>query len=38
LGQSGLTNQMGAAAQGGQPGAELGKKRCLHSKYIYLLH
>ena len=36
LGQGGLTKRAGAAAQGGQPGAEFGEKRCFHSEYIYL--
>jgi hypothetical protein len=36
LGQGGLAQGVGAAAQGGQPGAEFREKRRVHSAYIYL--
>jgi hypothetical protein len=36
LGQGGLAQGVGAAAQGGQPGAEFREKRRVQSEYIYL--
>jgi hypothetical protein len=37
LGRGGLADGgNGPAAQGGEPGAPIGKVRCLHNKYIYL--